>query len=386
MDGDFTAADEVMVGTGVGTHGQITLAASEFLAKKAAGAAMNVTAAEARDILNVGDGAADDQTGAEIKALYEVEANAYTDTKDTKLTGIETLADVTDAVNVASSINGVGGKATPIDADEIGLVDSAAANVLKKLTWANVKATLKTYLDTLYAGIGANSDITSLTGLTTPLDETYGGTGLATLTSGDVLYASAADTLSALGKGTADQVLAMNSGATAPEWATAATGDLVDDTSPQLGGDLDLNGHEILADTSPGTNLTGSGIKGTFTNGNAGSVAFGDVCYMALDGDLEFVDANADTSMPGLYMALGTIAAAASGEWMIMGVVRNDTWDWTIGPGVSGLIYASATATTGNTLSQTAPATTGDQVQIMGTAISADIMMFNPSPVLVEIA
>ena len=69
-----------------------------------------------------------------------------------------------------------------------------------------------------------------------------------------------------------------------------------------------------------------------------------------------------------------------------MGVVRNDTWNWTIGPGVSGLIYASVTATTGNTLSQTAPSATGDQVQVVGHAISADIMMFNPSPVMVEIA
>lgn len=33
-------------------------------------------------------------------------------------------------------------KATPVDADEIGLIDSAASWVLKKLTWANLKATL----------------------------------------------------------------------------------------------------------------------------------------------------------------------------------------------------------------------------------------------------
>ena len=68
----------------------------------------------------------------------------------TKLDTIEAAADVTDAVNVASSIHGVAGKTPPIDADELGLIDSAAANVLKKLTWANVKATLKTYFDTLY--------------------------------------------------------------------------------------------------------------------------------------------------------------------------------------------------------------------------------------------
>lgn len=42
-------------------------------------------------------------------------------------------------------------KTTPVDADEIPLVDSASSFGLKKLTWANLKATLKTYLDTLYA-------------------------------------------------------------------------------------------------------------------------------------------------------------------------------------------------------------------------------------------
>ena len=68
----------------------------------------------------------------------------------TKLDGIEALADVTDAVNIASSIIGVADKATPVDADSFGLIDSAAANVLKELTWASVKATIKAYTDTLY--------------------------------------------------------------------------------------------------------------------------------------------------------------------------------------------------------------------------------------------
>lgn len=42
------------------------------------------------------------------------------------------------------------GKTTPVDADVMPLADSAASNVLKKVTWANIKATLKTYFDTLY--------------------------------------------------------------------------------------------------------------------------------------------------------------------------------------------------------------------------------------------
>ena len=63
---------------------------------------------------------------------------------------VESGADITDVANVAEVIHGATAKTTPVNADELGLVDSAAANVLKKLTWTNVKATFKTYFDTLY--------------------------------------------------------------------------------------------------------------------------------------------------------------------------------------------------------------------------------------------
>ena len=51
-----------------------------------------------------------------------------------------------------------------------------------------------------------------------------GGTNLTTYAAGDILYASDATTLTKLPKGTADQILAMNSGATAPEWITNSGG------------------------------------------------------------------------------------------------------------------------------------------------------------------
>lgn len=47
-------------------------------------------------------------------------------------------------------INAGTGKTTPVDADAFAMMDSAASNATKKLTWANLKATLKTYFDTLY--------------------------------------------------------------------------------------------------------------------------------------------------------------------------------------------------------------------------------------------
>lgn len=43
---------------------------------------------------------------------------------------------------VEVTVHAASSKATPVDADETLLVDSAASNGLKKLTWANIKATL----------------------------------------------------------------------------------------------------------------------------------------------------------------------------------------------------------------------------------------------------
>lgn len=50
--------------------------------------------------------------------------------------------------------HGATAKAAPVDADELSVQDSAAAFVLKRTTWANIKAVLKTHFDTLYAVAG----------------------------------------------------------------------------------------------------------------------------------------------------------------------------------------------------------------------------------------
>jgi hypothetical protein len=46
-------------------------------------------------------------------------------------------------------------KATPVDADEVPIVDSASSFSLKKLTWGNLKATLKAYFDGIYANLSS---------------------------------------------------------------------------------------------------------------------------------------------------------------------------------------------------------------------------------------
>lgn len=108
---------------------------------------------------------------------------------------------------VAATINAATGKTTPVDADELGLVDSAASNVLKKLTWANLKATLLTYFNGIYLALSGGTLTGNITfGENTELvldaalsaDGKYCGitevvTAGETIAFGDVVYLKAAD-------------------------------------------------------------------------------------------------------------------------------------------------------------------------------------------------
>jgi len=66
------------------------------------------------------------------------------------------------------------------------------------------------------------------------VDVSVGGTGIASFTAGDILYATGATTLTKLAKGAAADLLTMNSGATAPEWAASAGGGITEADSWRL--------------------------------------------------------------------------------------------------------------------------------------------------------
>jgi hypothetical protein len=78
-------------------------------------------------------------------------------------------------------------------------------------------------------------------------------------------------------------------------------------------------------------------------------------------------------------VADATIGSGAVGNYILMGFVRHDAWNWT-----PGLIYLSTTGTTTNTLTQTAPSGASNVIQVIGWAITPDIMYFNPQLVQVE--
>ncbi|MBA7582333.1 hypothetical protein ES708_24261 [subsurface metagenome] len=127
--------------------------------------------------------------------------------------------------------------------------------------------------------------------------------------------------------------------------------------------------------------LTWCGITCDGTTGE--NLAQFDVCYLKSDGKYWKADADAAATMPVIAIATAAISAEASGVFLLMGFVRKDAWTWTIG----GLLYADeGTGGTIGGMTQTAPAGTGDQVQVVGIGITADIILFNPSFELVEIS
>ena len=135
------------------------------------------------------------------------------------------LADLTADLNAARPIVAGGTGATTAAAALVNLGITATAAELNALDGVTASAAELNILD------GATLTVTELNyvdGVTSAIQTQLDGKQAsgATLTSlealalvaGDTIYATAADTLARLAKGTAGQGLVMNAGATAPEW------------------------------------------------------------------------------------------------------------------------------------------------------------------------
>lgn len=166
----------------------------------------------------------------------------YSQTEKTKLAGIETAADVTDAQNVGSSIDGATAKTTPVDADTLPLIDSAASNVLKKVTWANIKATIKSYYDAV------TSTFTNKT-----FDANGTGNSITNLEVAD--FAASAIVIESEG------ITANDNDTTIP--TSAAVKDYVDNATPSVSGS-----NAPIVDQSGGTSDTYGVLSGSVNGSN----------------------------------------------------------------------------------------------------------------------
>ena len=105
-------------------------------------------------------------------------------------------------------------------------------------------------------------------------------------TQGDIIYGGASGVPTRLGKGTAGQVLKMNSGATAPEWGTINAGFNVGSTASSATPSIDVDTYNRYKITALAANITSVTITGTPTdfqeliirikdNGTARTIAWG---------------------------------------------------------------------------------------------------------------
>lgn len=206
-------------------------------------------------------------------------------------------------------IGAAASKATPIDADALVVMDSAASNATKQLTWANIKATLKSYFDGLYAStsrIQFLSASVAANALTITVNPTVLDFRSATLTSGAVNTRTLASAAS----------LVISSGSTLG--TTSAVQSRIAVLLIDNAGTLEVAAGNIAG----GVNLDETGVISTTAEGGAGAADSATVFYSTtarsnvpyrLVGYIESTQATAGTwaTAPSTIQGIGGQALAA---------------------------------------------------------------------------
>jgi hypothetical protein len=147
-------------------------------------------------------------------------------------------------------------------------------------------------------------------------------------------------------------------------------------TSPLIYGEFDNDVVTINGNlTSDGAILTtngtydGSSISATVAEDSTTIVVLGDVLYQESNFSYKLSDADSDSTMPVFALALET--GDGTKKVLLKGQVCNTSWSWS-----AGLIYADVIP---GGITQTEPSDPGDQQQILGFALSATTIWFEPN-------
>lgn len=183
-------------------------------------------------------------TGVVVLDLDDIDDGSTRKLSDYSLTGhTHTIANITDASTIGQNIVKltnpsrasyvrIGSDNTVTDySPEQVLADigaSSSSHVHGNITTAGaIGSTASLPIITTTNGVLTTGTFGTTAGTFAQGDHTQavdkGGTNITSYTAGDILYANGSTTLTKLAKGTAGQVLKMNSGETAPEWGTNTT-------------------------------------------------------------------------------------------------------------------------------------------------------------------
>ena len=239
-----------------------------------------------------------DQTASEIRTLVESasDSNVFTDADHSKLNAIEASADVTDATNVDAAgavmnsdldtkgeilVGDGSGDPTALSVGTNGYILTADSSEATGIKWAanagggGGGGALGNVVEDTSPQLGGDLDVNGNDIVST----SNGSINITPNGSGDVVidglkYPQA--------DGSANQFLKTN-GSAQLSWSTVTT-DLVGDTSPQLGGDLDVNGNEIISSATNGAielnpNGTGNINLKTAVGGTTNLTSGGDVIF-----------------------------------------------------------------------------------------------------------
>jgi len=156
---------------------------------------------------------------------------------------------------------------------------------------------------------------------------------------------------------------------------------VVEDTSPQLGGDLEYNEHNQVFDITLTSDNTAAGDIITVTYGE--TVSFGQPVYPdKTDNEWKLGYAtNEATTYPSMGIALEAKNNGESGKMLLRGTIRDATYFSTATMG--DIVYLSDTTPGNYIFDQTT--TSGSIVQILGFAIANNYIFFNPSPIFIEV-
>jgi hypothetical protein len=267
------------------------------------------------------------------------------------------------------------------DTDLVELVQAVPTTPAnKKLTWASVKSTLKTYFDSLYAdALGADDKYVTAAEKVKLSNLSVTNTGDQTLPTRDSLGLNTDDSpqFTALNIGHASDTTLSRSaaGVLAVEGVVIPTISSTSTLTNKTLGTTQIDENAVVKlDAALSADGKYSGYGFTGTAGTA--LAFGQVAYYAAaDSKWELTDADAEATAGPVRIAIVAVAGAENATVTLLtsGNIREDDWNW----GTIGAPVYLDTATAGG-MTLTAPSGTDDVIRIVGYVVDANTIWFCP--------